>query len=242
MSPDLGRFLQPDPIGFKGDASNLYRYCGNDWANRTDPMGLTDLGDFMAGVDDFAAFGIIEAVVGKMSPSYAASINRNSGWYRAGQAVGIVAGAADGESEIKGLAKLGGRAFKKDAAKDVSKVFSKEKDALVQMAKRDKQLARSNGGITTKDMQDYKNLNKELKDPFPDEKMRGPEWSEKHGDHGHVGPVNHIPIQDGPGPNAPKAEAPAEAHDVEPSKQQPSGDAVDKSGADPSMINKENGH
>jgi RHS repeat-associated protein len=43
MSPDLGRFLQPDPIGFKGDGSNLYRYCGNDWANRTDPMGLTDI-------------------------------------------------------------------------------------------------------------------------------------------------------------------------------------------------------
>src|SRR5439155_10289566 len=40
MSPDLGRFLQPDPIGFKGDASNLYRYCGNDWASRSDPMGL----------------------------------------------------------------------------------------------------------------------------------------------------------------------------------------------------------
>jgi RHS repeat-associated protein len=39
-SPDLGRFLQPDPIGFKGDASNLYRYCGNDWANKTDPTGL----------------------------------------------------------------------------------------------------------------------------------------------------------------------------------------------------------
>ena len=43
MSPDLGRFLQPDPIGFKGDASNLYRYCGNDWANKSDPMGLTDI-------------------------------------------------------------------------------------------------------------------------------------------------------------------------------------------------------
>jgi RHS repeat-associated protein len=40
MSPDLGRFLQPDPIGFKGDSSNLYRYCGNDWANKTDPLGL----------------------------------------------------------------------------------------------------------------------------------------------------------------------------------------------------------
>lgn len=54
MSPDLGRFLQPDPIGFKGDASNLYRYCGNDWANRTDPMGLYerdvhyDLTEFLA--------------------------------------------------------------------------------------------------------------------------------------------------------------------------------------------------
>jgi RHS repeat-associated protein len=43
MSPDLGRFLQPDPIGFKGDASNLYRYCGNDWANRIDPMGTSDV-------------------------------------------------------------------------------------------------------------------------------------------------------------------------------------------------------
>jgi RHS repeat-associated protein len=40
MSPELGRFLQPDPTGFKGDASNLYRYCGNDPADRTDPMGL----------------------------------------------------------------------------------------------------------------------------------------------------------------------------------------------------------
>jgi uncharacterized protein RhaS with RHS repeats len=40
MSPALGRFIQPDPIGFKGDASNLYRYCGNDWANKTDPTGL----------------------------------------------------------------------------------------------------------------------------------------------------------------------------------------------------------
>src|SRR6266404_8934220 len=46
MSPDLARFLQPDPIGFKGDASNLYRYCGNDWANRTDPMGLHELEGF----------------------------------------------------------------------------------------------------------------------------------------------------------------------------------------------------
>jgi RHS repeat-associated protein len=42
MSPELGRFLQTDPIGFKGDASNLYRYCHNDPADFSDPMGLQD--------------------------------------------------------------------------------------------------------------------------------------------------------------------------------------------------------
>ena len=36
----LNRFLQTDPVGFKGDQSNLYRYCHNDPVDRTDPMGL----------------------------------------------------------------------------------------------------------------------------------------------------------------------------------------------------------
>lgn len=39
-SPSLGRFLQPDPIGFAGDATNVYRYCGNNAPNRSDPFGL----------------------------------------------------------------------------------------------------------------------------------------------------------------------------------------------------------
>jgi RHS repeat-associated protein len=42
MSPELGRFLQQDPIGFKGDASNLYRYCGNDPVDGSDPLGLLE--------------------------------------------------------------------------------------------------------------------------------------------------------------------------------------------------------
>lgn len=37
--PSLGRFLQPDPIGFAGDPSNLYRYCGNNQVNLSDPTG-----------------------------------------------------------------------------------------------------------------------------------------------------------------------------------------------------------
>ena len=38
-SPDLGRFLQTDPIGFEAGDVNLYRYCGNSAVNETDPNG-----------------------------------------------------------------------------------------------------------------------------------------------------------------------------------------------------------
>ena len=41
-SPVLNRFLQTDPIGFAGDALNLYRYCGDDPVDRSDPTGLQD--------------------------------------------------------------------------------------------------------------------------------------------------------------------------------------------------------
>ena len=40
-SPDIGRFLQPDPSGFGGDATNLYRYCGNNPLKSSDPTGLS---------------------------------------------------------------------------------------------------------------------------------------------------------------------------------------------------------
>jgi RHS repeat-associated protein len=41
--PGIGRFLQTDPVGFQGDRRNLYRYCGNDPVDRSDPMGLFEL-------------------------------------------------------------------------------------------------------------------------------------------------------------------------------------------------------
>jgi RHS repeat-associated protein len=37
--PTMGVFMQPDPIGFRGDPSNLYRYCGNNAVNWNDPTG-----------------------------------------------------------------------------------------------------------------------------------------------------------------------------------------------------------
>jgi len=38
--PGVGRFLQPDPIGFQGGEVNLYRYALNDPINLVDPSGL----------------------------------------------------------------------------------------------------------------------------------------------------------------------------------------------------------
>jgi uncharacterized protein RhaS with RHS repeats len=40
-SPTLGRFIQPDPIGYGGGV-NLYAYVHNDPLNFTDPLGLCD--------------------------------------------------------------------------------------------------------------------------------------------------------------------------------------------------------
>lgn len=38
--PTVGRFLQPDPLGFGGGDANLFRYCGGDPINRRDAYGL----------------------------------------------------------------------------------------------------------------------------------------------------------------------------------------------------------
>ena len=53
----------------------------------------------------------------------------------------------------------------------------------------------------TPDMQAYKDLNHELPDPFPTKQVRGPEAHPSGAPssqvpHGHVGPVDHIPIVD----------------------------------------------
>jgi len=42
-NPQIGRFLQTDPIGY-GDGMNVYRYCGNNSVNRADPTGLFSYG------------------------------------------------------------------------------------------------------------------------------------------------------------------------------------------------------
>jgi RHS repeat-associated protein len=54
-SPDVGRFLQGDPIGFKGDATNLYRYCGNNPIMRSDPTGEDGI------VEDHGNYAVLKA-------------------------------------------------------------------------------------------------------------------------------------------------------------------------------------
>ncbi|MBN2001637.1 RHS repeat-associated core domain-containing protein [candidate division KSB1 bacterium] len=41
-SPALGRFLQPDPIGY-ADSMNLYQYCGSNPLSYIDPWGLEEI-------------------------------------------------------------------------------------------------------------------------------------------------------------------------------------------------------
>ncbi|HUO61290.1 MAG TPA: RHS repeat-associated core domain-containing protein [Candidatus Acidoferrales bacterium] len=39
-SPDIGRFISEDPIGFVGSGTNFYAYVRNSPVNLTDPFGL----------------------------------------------------------------------------------------------------------------------------------------------------------------------------------------------------------
>jgi len=41
-NPELGRFMSEDPLGFAAGDSNLFRYCGGDPVNRSDPSGMVD--------------------------------------------------------------------------------------------------------------------------------------------------------------------------------------------------------
>lgn len=110
--------------------------------------------------------------------------------------VGKLTGAVVG-SVAKGAGKSAGAEAVEGGAAAEAKMFSKEKQALVEMAKGDKRT-----GMTTADMEAYKQLNQQLPDPFPSSQVRGPESHPTRGaptsqqPHGHVGPVDHIPIRD----------------------------------------------
>jgi RHS repeat-associated protein len=137
----------------------------------------------------------------------------NQGWVTAGElAIGDLIGTLSGELEgVKRVERQAEQAtvynFEVDEfhtyfvtatgllVHNSCKVNSPEKQALIDMAKADKRT-----GMTRADMQAYKDLNKQLPDPFPANQVRGPEVHPNRGPHaqqphGHVGPVDYIPIK-----------------------------------------------
>jgi hypothetical protein len=72
IPPNLGRFMQPAPIGTDG-GFNLYEYGGSDPINKTDPMGTIAVADNLIGAG-------ISVGVDFAAQSYVASMRNQSIW------------------------------------------------------------------------------------------------------------------------------------------------------------------
>jgi RHS repeat-associated protein len=101
--PELGRFMQPDPIQFKAGDYNLYRYCHNDPVNKLDPMGLGefDLREWLTGALDAAAFGMGSA----NREAQGDIVDKSGESYFSGMVIGTVVGMGTGSTETKAVQK-----------------------------------------------------------------------------------------------------------------------------------------
>jgi RHS repeat-associated protein len=100
--PTVGRFLQPDPLGFGGGDANLFRYCGGDPVNRSDPYGL------FWGLPAWAGGAIVGGGVGAAGGFISGVVNQGlSAWSGTGFSWGTV-GTYTANGTIIGAAAGGG--------------------------------------------------------------------------------------------------------------------------------------
>ena len=82
-SPTLGRFIEPDPIGFQAGDNNFYRFVGNGPVGRNDPMGL----DWSTAASDYWYY---------LTHPWAMDDDLEAGFYVSFGAAGVAGGAAGG--------------------------------------------------------------------------------------------------------------------------------------------------
>jgi RHS repeat-associated protein len=97
--PRIGRFLQPDPVGY-GPALNLYAYCRDNPLNLLDPHGLWSLLKWLYAGDGNASDAEYQAAVDTAaqwllgtSPVRGGYVGVRKGWKPKGTSVGRAVGA-----------------------------------------------------------------------------------------------------------------------------------------------------
>ena len=144
-NPDLGRFMQTDPIGYAGGL-NMYTYCGNNATNWADPYGLCK-----KGFVDYLQNGL--DVIGIVDPFGVADglnclIYLGRGQY--GNAGISLAGMIPYIGDLAKGVKYGGKAFKAaEVAADVARVERKVANGVEAAARTSKALTEDQAALRT---------------------------------------------------------------------------------------------
>jgi RHS repeat-associated protein len=106
-SPDIGRFVQPDPIGFDGDPNNLYRYCGNNPVTESDPAGQTAIVTYSGSIVNitipihFTGSGVTPAVIETFVAGIESFWSGSFGGYDVSTSVCVVGSGLFGRNTIQ---------------------------------------------------------------------------------------------------------------------------------------------
>jgi RHS repeat-associated protein len=209
--PTTGRYLQADPLGLV-DGASVYGHAGQSPMMNADPTGQCFgpaaallpiciaaawmLYDYLS--DDCYTWGDFALSLASNFPPFRALRwtrrfgGDSGGGGRGGSGGGSPGAGGGGDGPGAGGGPPGGGS----GGDGPSGPFSDEKRALVEMAKGDKRT-----GVTRDDMDAYIRLNEQLVDPFPPNRVRLDDGHPGRGPHaevphGHVGPIDYIPIVD----------------------------------------------